>query len=357
MLPIAAWRDLDTRRPSTGDEILDPLDGVRGLAVAIVVASHTDGLLLGNQGIAGVLLFFCLSAFLLTLPLARDPALLTRRRELWRYAKRRIGRIVPLYYVVLAAWYGLYRADFETLGLHLAFVEARLHFWTIPQELLFYLLLPWIALLRPFAFRGALLPTLAALGAGAIAASWLLRWKTFALGVFLTGMAFAYLAVWPPLAAALRRPGPRRALEGAGYAALAGLWLGAPSVLRLLGLGGLPGDKPLCQLHPGSFALLCGVLILASVRCEGSGLQRLFCWRPLRALGFVSYSIYLTSPFVSYALFQLGLRVQHGNALFALVLALSYALALATYAGIERRFIVSRRAQPGVLPAATAAGR
>src|SRR4051812_36037117 len=84
---------------------LDVLDGARGFAVLLVILDHASdsGFLLhpllnfNRAGYIGVLLFFALSAFLLTFLFLRgDPAI--GSGSVWlNYAFRRVLRIYPLY--------------------------------------------------------------------------------------------------------------------------------------------------------------------------------------------------------------------------------------------------------------------
>lgn len=88
------------------------LDGLRGLAVLIVIGSHLSnaGWLpfpnLSGIGKSGVYLFFVLSAYLLTRAiLGRSARELASARYWANYALRRILRIWPLYLVILlASW-------------------------------------------------------------------------------------------------------------------------------------------------------------------------------------------------------------------------------------------------------------
>lgn len=149
-------------RPATRRQHFDALDGLRGLAVLIVIASHLSllgflpGLPLGGAGKSGVYLFFVLSAFLLTrMLLERTPAQF-RNARLWAsYAMRRVLRIWPLYLVVLTASWWFTRAgvdawpyalDTDALLRHLALVEGRSVLWSIPVEFTFYAFLPFVAL-------------------------------------------------------------------------------------------------------------------------------------------------------------------------------------------------------------------
>ncbi len=106
-------------RPRTRQQHYDALDGLRGLAVLIVIASHLSllgfglvpGLPVGGIGKSGVYLFFVLSAFLLTrLLLERTPARFADGRLWVGYAMRRVLRIWPLYLVVLALAWAITRA-------------------------------------------------------------------------------------------------------------------------------------------------------------------------------------------------------------------------------------------------------
>src|SRR5690606_21941755 len=116
----ASWLRLFLGKPRSRHDHLDALDGLRGLAVLIVIASHlSNARLLPWPGVAGwgkggVYLFFVLSAFLLTRALLRRPLAGFASGRLWAdYALRRVLRIWPLYLVVLLASWGLTRAGVE----------------------------------------------------------------------------------------------------------------------------------------------------------------------------------------------------------------------------------------------------
>ncbi len=104
--------DPDRKKSSHGDN-LQVLDGLRGLAVLVVIASHTSAFGMYGQGSLGVLMFFFLSGFVLTVPYADDPGGLFRGNELYRFATNRILRILPIYIVavVIIAW--LLEANFN----------------------------------------------------------------------------------------------------------------------------------------------------------------------------------------------------------------------------------------------------
>ena len=143
----------------------------------------------------------------MTSSLAAHPERSRRVGDLLNYTRRRIARIVPVYYVVLVVsfLFGGWSAD--RLLAHLLFLRGDRVYWSIPQELLFYVLLPLLVLLLTRLFQRSNLAIAISLGGMAVAANlWLdvsvLRfngndtWLPFYFGVFASGMAFAYLYRW-----------------------------------------------------------------------------------------------------------------------------------------------------------------
>src|SRR4051794_20690258 len=94
------WTDISRKRSSSGDNV-PALDGVRGLAVLIVVMSHCNFAGMIGQGNIGVLLFFVLSGFVLTLPLIEHPDAIYRPDFLLRFALNRTLRIYPAFLVAV----------------------------------------------------------------------------------------------------------------------------------------------------------------------------------------------------------------------------------------------------------------
>jgi peptidoglycan/LPS O-acetylase OafA/YrhL len=117
-------------------------------------------------GFAGVDIFFVLSGFLLTLPFAGHALGTGPRPDLPRYFRRRLLRVFPAYYVQLfimllvGAWFVSWKPQTTpSLIAHLVMffnigwqpVSPMVGvWWTLPVELGFYLVLPFIAtLMRP----------------------------------------------------------------------------------------------------------------------------------------------------------------------------------------------------------------
>jgi peptidoglycan/LPS O-acetylase OafA/YrhL len=275
------------------------LDGLRGLAALMVVASHGSasglhllpGLNLVGIGKHGVFLFFVLSAFLLTRQALRWSRGADWGRQLNAYALRRIARIAPLYLLVLLAAWSLggpglgVPIDAAALWRHLSLQEGRGIYWSIPVEFLYYLWVPplawWLAAPLPRSVRaaGALgLLGLCLLVFPAQAAppnSDQLRWY---LPVLICGSLAAWVAEeW--------RQGPARPWLGSDLLLALVLVAGTPTLL------GLPAD--VWHREFLAWGLLWGGIVLAAH-------QRRFVWlqtglesRALRLLGHWCFGLYL----------------------------------------------------------------
>ena len=138
-------------------------ESIRGIAILLVVFFHTlpsqklgTGFADANPlqsfifaGDTGVILFFVLSGFLLSLPFFRGQALDVRK-----FARKRALRILPLYLVLITIG-GFYREDLFGFLKALFFWDLRTSTlfpfgsvtWSLMAEVQFYLLLPLLFIL------------------------------------------------------------------------------------------------------------------------------------------------------------------------------------------------------------------
>ena len=309
------WRErLSVVGPADGSRLAG-LDGLRGIAVAFVVLdhSHVDGRLysiFSIGGSAGVTTFFVLSGFLITSLLLREYDL-RGRIDLLAFWGRRALRLLPALWlwmtvVTLVFWLAgwsqlwffidrlvkptlLYYTDFEILRRPLGPVS---HTWSLAVEEQFYLVWPLLLIAGLFALRrwpgraGLITLTVVLVVMSLLGAWWRLR-----VGSQPTGFV-----------AATRRPDTNAFSLFAGAALAAACragwrpprwvaWLAWPAMVAMLVL---PRINPIrSMLDPVNAVLLLTVLALVAVcGCLVAGSTVFFSW-PLRAVGAVSYGLYL----------------------------------------------------------------
>lgn len=128
------------------------LDGLRAIAVLLVIGSHTRILDPSwNAGTVGVTIFFTLSGYLITGILVREYEA-TGRIDVLRFAKRRAIRIFPAYYLALAVLLVIAPMDRDAMTAAATYTinfsaPLRLapwlsHFWSLAVEEHFYLAWP-----------------------------------------------------------------------------------------------------------------------------------------------------------------------------------------------------------------------
>ncbi|MDP1592713.1 MAG: acyltransferase [Gallionella sp.] len=185
---------------TTSGQIMPGIDGLRALAVAMVVIFHIHGFgadspevrLFGmlnlnpwlTTGHLGVDLFFALSGFLLMIPWAKNIHAGLPTPPLRSYFQRRFYRIAPAYYaqlailflvlapIALTTWHAFSPLGIVTVFTHFTFTHYLFPLtsaglgingalWTLTVEVCFYLVLPFIA--RFFVGEKALFSLLIAL--------------------------------------------------------------------------------------------------------------------------------------------------------------------------------------------------
>lgn len=143
------------------------LDGLRGIAVLLVVISHGSEMglnlhpsfnAISHTGNIGVFLFFILSSYLLDRNIAL--AIVKNRANMmyWKnYILRRVLRIYPLfaislliYYVLNRKYLGTFIQNSDDILNHLLLKEGVAFYWSISVEFIYYLISPLILV---FCFR------------------------------------------------------------------------------------------------------------------------------------------------------------------------------------------------------------
>jgi peptidoglycan/LPS O-acetylase OafA/YrhL len=347
--------ELPVRSPRVWPFRYELIDGLRGLAALAVVLHHLQ---IAPFGHYAVMLFFVISGYCIA---AAAEAARRRGMGLGAFMWRRLHRIYPPYFfailfyvltrVVKAASGGhndLARPGLDwvqnltlTQWLYLPFHPAMdtaanpklvvAAFWSLNYEEQFYLVMA-VALLLSLR-RGvpiaALVSALAAAGlvwnfaapGGWITGLFLEYWAHFALGALL----FYALCLYPRC----------RAFFLTGV-----VILGVFSTLRILPW---TPQTPLHLRVYTEFVVVCGfTLFLYFARPLSAGVSRSRVWRPIAALGTISYSLYLIHQFNLTLVAQLASRLAPHTwepLRLALMVALEIALASAFWYVCERPFL------------------
>ena len=302
-------------RITTSGRFVPEIDGLRFLAITMVVVYHLDDTLrshanqavrgawgqswasqVAQQGHYGVQLFFVLSGYILCLPFALHALTGAPPVRLRAYFLRRVTRLEPPYMAslllraiaLLVVGRATLAATLPHLGASLLYVHnlafgqmstINVVAWSLEIEIQFYILAPLFAAV--FFIRGAQRRRTLILACMAAAALAQLRWvvpdsradlsllgfvQFFLAGLLLTEI---YVTDWA------QQPQPHVLGDVLGLAALFGILLVAYE-------DALPG-----LLLPPLIVLLYGAVF------RGRVLRRVACWPPMVAVGGMCYTIYL----------------------------------------------------------------
>ncbi len=288
------------------------LDGLRGLAVLMVICFHFQqmfgcwhGLLarLAVWGQTGVDLFFVLSGFLIT-----GILLDTRGSEhcMRNFYVRRVLRIFPLYYATLAVlfvvapliglrdaqpvsrqiWFWTYMQNIPlTFGQSMR--SDPVHFWSLAVEEHFYLVWPFLVL--RLNHRSLLRAVLVMIAASVSCRILLSQYSTF----YFTLARMDGLGCGAALAVLARDPGGLRRLVRPAWAVL--LFVGSGLGVLQLALSG--SRLEILQITKSTLIafVYCALIVLA----VGNRLLDSVLTHPaLRNIGKYSYAMYIFHPFV-----------------------------------------------------------
>lgn len=285
------------------------LDGVRGLAILLVVLFHLK--IPGMQmGWSGVDLFFVLSGFLITSIL-----LATRGSANYfsAFYARRVLRIFPLYFFILFVvflvvlpvadryslahrapigdqlWYWLYASNwFNALGHNIFYLS---HFWSLAVEEQFYLIWPLLV----FVFGSKLLgKTCLALIVGCflLRVAFSINHPNTLLVQRATVFRIDALALGGLIAVLVATRGLVEKLSP--YFRFAGV-VSALALAIIVGLKGSAQSAPMMTVGYASLEFMAAYLVLFAVTHSGSSAlaARVLRFDALRALGKYSYGLYV----------------------------------------------------------------
>jgi peptidoglycan/LPS O-acetylase OafA/YrhL len=306
---------------------LTALDGVRGLAISLVLITHaaTAGLRartapervwesVAHWGWAGVDLFFVLSGFLIT-----GILLATRRKAhyLRNFFARRVLRILPLYYATLFVcfvllpavpwsefdwlralspeqwWFWLHLSNYYRIlvrGPDLGWLSTL---WSLAVEEHFYLVWPFVVWKLS---ERRLLQVCLAGAAAAFGARVLFLWLGFSADDVYRGTLtrFDPLLLGAALAVLWRRPSGLGRLRRVALPGLAGTLAAIALLISVKYAGGFEiRGVVLAGKYTLVGALCAGLLVLVLADAKDGPVGRLFRCPPLVVLGKYSYAVYI----------------------------------------------------------------
>jgi peptidoglycan/LPS O-acetylase OafA/YrhL len=324
--------------------LVPALDGLRGIAILLVLACHFTDEPLG--GAYGVDLFFVLSGFLITTLLLEERTA-AGRIGLGGFYVRRARRLLPALAAMLCCYlvynailgrnalgtvadYGLYFGNVYFVVTHQPDTTGLGHLWSLAEEEQFYLLWPVLLLVLVRARRP-------------------LYWVT-ALAVALIAYRFALILGGASMHRLYRAPDTHSEglVLGAALAFLrqrgfvAGEWagkLGLALTIPAVVAGAWDIGLPVFEL---------GALLLVAAAVSETSLAKALSVRPLVWIGALSYSLYLWHFPVLWAFHD------HNR---LLALGVTFLLAWLSYRYIELPFRRRRTAslEPTVSPSAASA--
>lgn len=309
-------------KPANAEIRVPALDGVRGVAILLVLILHAtkfqpqgwgDQLLsrLATSGWCGVDLFFVLSGFLITGILYDSKG---SSRYFRNFYMRRVLRIFPLYYGMLAFffialplvhrapqavageewWYWLYLSNYSIALRQGGFTHAELGVsWSLAIEEQFYIVWPAVVWLlgRAGLMRLCIASVVAAV---ALRTALVLAGVPGVVNYVLTPTRIDSLVIGAIAALLVRGPG---GLAAARPVARVALWGGGALVAAMLVYQGGQLDQNLWMTQTIGFTVLAaffgGVVVLAA-GAKGGAAHWVLTSALLCTLGKFSYAIYLT---------------------------------------------------------------
>jgi peptidoglycan/LPS O-acetylase OafA/YrhL len=306
------------------------LDGLRGVAIVLVMGNHFGVAGFTNAGQVGVTLFFVLSGYLITGLLLADQFRVGRIRFV-RFYIRRALRLLPALFVMLAVVVPLMaiiganaiRAAVPAVFYYANWAQVTSgeipvlgHLWTLSIEEQFYIVWP------------ALLLALLTISPGT---KWTIGFLSCGAGLAMV----ARIILWEPTAAGYYRVfyGTDTRADGLLLGcALAFLfsratinpprWLVGTSVAAVVAFTVTPGLGFLAVVGLGAVALASAVLVAAAATQAGGLLD----WKPLVWTGTASYSLYLWHAPILSLVRQSPLGHSAPGLVVALILSLTAAI-------------------------------
>jgi len=286
-------------------------DGLRALSALLVFSEHKIRDV--GAGAIGVWVFFCLSGYLIVgiLQRARHGLELTPHasapRALLDFWRNRALRILPIYYLVVFAIFGLTHLEnargfpyyfFYLQNFYIAFVTHQwsptTHFWSLAIEQQFYVLVAPLLIFLSARLHKRFLALLLMLCVGFTLVARHLPWDPMALSL-MPPESFAFIALGGIACLAQAHDPIFGVLTRGAFALASGVVFVTVFVLTRASYDSHTGTPESIYLLG---LLACGSLVAWTAQKQGSLAVRMLELAPLRWLGTISYGFYVYHPLV-----------------------------------------------------------
>jgi peptidoglycan/LPS O-acetylase OafA/YrhL len=324
------------------------LDGIRGVAVSLVLAAHLVPNLLISAGAAGVIMFFTLSGFLITTLLIEEREA-SGRIDLPAFYRRRALRLLPALIAVLAlllvldtlvgsqagyrrpAFFALFYAANWAIISGIDFHHIN-HTWSLAIEEHFYLLWPLTTVLVLGHYSKRALLSIALVGMACSVALRIVLWQSgaslprvlYGTDTRLDGLLIGCVLAIAGARAIRRLPMPAVPIAVAAIASII--------LIR----------DDAYHFAAGYAAVASGTAVVIVACLAGQRTASVLSIQPLVSVGRISYGLYLWHLPVYGAVFKYGASLPRLlQSVIAVVLAFS--VAAVSYLIIERPFLRLKR--------------
>jgi peptidoglycan/LPS O-acetylase OafA/YrhL len=338
------------------------IDGLRGIAVLMVVAFHLQTVL-SHGGFIGVDIFFVISGFLITSLLLRE--LEHGSYNVKRFYVRRIRRLAPALIVMLLfttavayavlwpfeltnyAWSlisAVLSASNQYFLSHLGYFDAQsssvplLHTWSLAVEEQFYIVFPFLLSLLYRRFKPCLASIVAGLGLVSLAIS---IYAVYAAPnfAFYSPASRAWELMCGSLLAVKPLPGMQSALRR-NLAGVAGMALIMYAFLKDWHYTPFPG---LAALPP----CIGSLLVIGSASTGETIISRILSSRVLVFVGLISYSLYLWHwPLIVFLPMWAGVTFRSVTINHVIIFAVAFLIATLSWRFVERPFRTGMKELP-----------
>ena len=291
------------------------LDGLRGMAVLLVVLGHTSldkmfiapGLNFEYTGKMGVFLFFVLSAYLLDRQIIIGYVNKKANYKFWlNYSMRRFLRIYPLFFIALLVFFAASKFSPSSpittprdIINNLFLIKGDGIFWSIVVEFKYYFISPFIMAFCNYVLKWDFKKVSVFLGLITAACIYYVNTSNLSeisfvryLPIFLTG---TFLSIYEVVYLKERESDVKKnkALEIAGLAAALIILLTIPHLFNTVFGQHIKGWYFHDPIFYFPYALLWAIVLLSSKYGKFEFLKKIFEFKILRFLGVVSFSTYL----------------------------------------------------------------